>query len=207
MSIQLYKPNQKNAGAAFTFSIGSNKNNSLPAFYMSAISQHSWDSDKKIGSFAGNAKDPDKTVNVKLSEFECGEVISAIRNRYDYSTFHSFDNNNTTIKFSPWDKDVKISKYDPESKGFKDSKIKVPAFGVSISKGKGSTFKIGMDPGEVEVFVKLLERFIELFVEEKINIQKALSKKSQQNKPSSKSPKEEKVEEVEEEEDFEDVPF
>jgi hypothetical protein len=174
---------------------------------MSAISQYSWDSDKKIGSFAGNAKDSEKTVNVKLSEFECGEVISAIKNRYDYSTFHSFDNNNTTIKFSPWDKDVKISKYDPESKGFKESKIKVPAFGVSISKGKGSTFKIGMDPGEAEVFTKLLERFINLFVDEKINIQKALSKKYQENKPSpSPSPKVEKTEDVDEE-DYEDVPF
>jgi len=211
MSIQLYKPNSKNTGAAFTLSIGANKNSSLPAFYISAIAQHSWNDEKKIGSFAGNSKNPEKTVNVKISEFECGEILSAFKNRHEYSTFHAYEGNTTTIKFSPWDKEVKVSKYDHESKGFKETKQKVPAFGISISKGKGNTFKIGIDPGEVEVLVKLIEKFISEFISEKINVAKENYLKNKQNSNSSpKQPapnsKTEEAKEVEEDE-YEDVPF
>ena len=97
MSVTLYKPNSKNAGAAFTFSIGSDRKKNEPTLFISAIAQYSWDSDKKIGSFSGNRDDATKTVNVKLSEYECGEILSAIMNRYDYSTFHSFEENYSTI--------------------------------------------------------------------------------------------------------------
>tara|TARA_B100002019_G_C21268329_1_gene600692 strand:+ start:2717 stop:3376 length:660 start_codon:yes stop_codon:yes gene_type:complete len=207
MSIQLYKPNSKNTGAAFTFSIGSNKNNSLPAFYINAISQFSWDADKKIGTFSGNSKNPDKKVNVKLSELECGEFISAIKNRHEYSAFHAYENNSTSIKFSPWEKDVKVSKYDPSSKSYKDSKVKVPAFGLTISKGKGSSFKIGIDPGEVEVLLKLLEAYLQDFIKEKIMIQKRMTSNQKSNSEKNfESPDSVNSESVEEDE-FEDVPF
>jgi len=206
MSIQLYKPNSKNTGSAFTFSIGENKSNPLPAFYISAIAQHSWDDQKKIGSFAGNGKNPEKKVNVKLSEFECGEFISAVKNRHEYTAFHAYEDNSTTIKFSPWDKDVKVSKYDPSTKGFQETKQKVPAFGLSISKGKGSTFKIGIDPGEVEVLLKFVEEFLSTFVKEKIKLQKNYIKNSNPTK-SNTSKIEDAEEEEEEDEEFEDVPF
>ena len=211
MSVTLYKPNSKNAGAAFTFSIGSDRKKNEPTLFISAIAQYSWDPDKKIGSFSGNREDATKTVNVKLSEYECGEILSAIKNRYDYSTFHSFEENNTTIKFTPWDKSVKVSKYDPESKGFKESTIKVPAFGVSISKGKGHTFKIPLDPGETEVLHEYLRYLLnELF---KVRVQK--QREAFQNRqndttkpPFKKSPKKEEApsEDVEDSDD-EDVPF
>jgi hypothetical protein len=206
MSIQLYKPNSKNTGSAFTFSIGVNKNNPLPAFYISAIAQHSWNDEKKIGSFSGNSKNPEKTVNVKINELECGEIMSAFKNRHDYSTFHSFDGNNTSIKFSPWDKDVKVSKYDPSSKSYKDEKEKVPAFGLSISKGKGNTFKIGLDPGEVEIMLKLLEMYVLKFIDAKIKQNEENRKNNYQKSDSSSKPIPSEPEGVDEDDD-EDPPF
>jgi len=206
MSIQLYKPNSKNTGSAFTFSIGVNKNNPLPAFYISAIAQHSWNDEKKIGSFSGNSKNPEKTVNVKINELECGEIMSAFKNRHEYSTFHSFDGNNTSIKFSPWDKDVKVSKYDPSSKSYKDEKEKVPAFGLSISKGKGNTFKIGLDPGEVEIILKLLEMYVLKFIDAKIKQNEENRKNNYQKSDSSSKPMPSEPEEVDEDDD-QDPPF
>ena len=77
MSLQIYKPNSKNAGSAYTFSKTTDKKTGSPVFYISAISQYSWDDNKKTGSFAGNSKDPTKTINVKISEFEAGSFISS----------------------------------------------------------------------------------------------------------------------------------
>ena len=209
MSLTLYKPNSKNAGAAFTFSIGSDKKNDEPTLFISAIAQHSWNADKKIGSFSGNANDKEKTVNVKLNLNECGEILSAIRNRYEYSTFHSFEENSTTIKFTPWNKSVKISKYDPESKGYKDAKIEVPAFGVSISKSKGHTFKIPLDAGETEVLSEYLKFLLQKLFEVRTTRQREafLSRQEGGNNKPTKQSKPKKAEVVEEDDDDEEVPF
>ena len=188
MSVVIYKPNSKNAGAAFTFSSGVNNKNGEPTFYISAVAQHSWNDERKIGSFSGNAGDPEKTVNVKLNEFECGEFLSAFRGRYDYSTFHSFDGNTTTIKLSPWDKPVKVSKYDHESKGFKESQIKVPAFGISVTKGKGNTFKLALDPGEVEFLSEFIREFMSVLIRFRIAKQKEAFKNRQGNDGTTKPP-------------------
>ena len=93
MSIQIYKPNKSNNGFAFNFSIGINKKNKEPVLYVSAIAQHSWDEKKRLGSFTENKDDPEKNINLKFNEFECGGIINAIERRYEYSTFHQFDNN------------------------------------------------------------------------------------------------------------------
>tara|TARA_R110000824_G_scaffold338342_1_gene524803 strand:+ start:641 stop:1276 length:636 start_codon:yes stop_codon:yes gene_type:complete len=211
MSVQLYKPNSKNSGAAFTFSSGVNQKNGEPTFYISGIAQFSWNEERKIGSFSGNAGDSEKTVNVKLSEFECGEFLSAFANRHDYSTFHSFDGNTTTIKLSPWDKPVKVSKYDPESKGFKESQIKVPAFGVAITKGKGNTFKIALDPGEVEFLSEFIREFMSTLIKFRIVKQKEAFKNRQNNNGSATKPpfkkKKEEVSENASNDDEDEPPF
>ena len=63
MSISLYKPNSKNAGCAFNFKIGVNRNKE-PVVYISAIQQYSWDDKRKTGNFSGNKDDPDKNINL-----------------------------------------------------------------------------------------------------------------------------------------------
>lgn len=204
MSIQIYKPNSKNTGSAFTFSKSKDKKTGKPVFYISAIAQYSWNEDSKTGSFSGNSKNPEKTINVKISEIEAGSFLSCFNSRYEYTAFHSYDNSSTTIKFTPWDKKQKISKYDPQSKGFVDMDIEVPAFGITLSKGKGNSIKIALDPGEVEVVKKLFEIFINDYLNYEIH--KAESYASSSKSKSSTSPKAEEVEE-EEVDDFEDAPF
>lgn len=207
MSVVLYKPNSKNAGSAFTFSSGVNKKNGEPTFYISAVAQHSWDDERKIGSFSGNAGNQEKTVNVKFNEFECGEFLSAFKGRYDYSTFHSFDGNTTTIKLSPWDKSVKVSKYDPETKGYKDTQVKVPAFGISVTKGKGNTFKIALEPGEVEVLSEFLRKFLQTLIDFRIKKQKEAFLKRQSESGGKKAETPAKKEDPVEDSDDEEVPF
>ena len=149
MSLTLYKPNSKNSGCAFSFRIGVNKKFE-PTPYVSAIQQFNWDSTKKSGSFSGNREDPDKNINVKFNEFEVGGMLSAFKNRNEYSTFHSFEDNKTSIKFTPWDKQVKIQ----------DKTITVPAFGVVFTRNGNQTFRIPLEPGEVEALTEFFKFFL-----------------------------------------------
>ena len=139
MSISLYKPNSKNAGCAFNFKIGVNRNKE-PVVYVSAIQQYSWDDKKKSGSFTGNKDDPDKNINLKFSEFEIGGIISSFKKRYEYSAFHSYEDNKTSIKFVPWDKQVKSQ----------SGSITVPAFGITFTRNGNQSFRVPLEPGEVE---------------------------------------------------------
>tara|TARA_B100000085_G_scaffold285364_1_gene321122 strand:+ start:3355 stop:3960 length:606 start_codon:yes stop_codon:yes gene_type:complete len=201
MSLQIYKPNSKNTGSAFTFQKSTDAKSGAPVFYISAISQFSWDDSKKTGSFSGNAKNPQKTINVKISEIEAGSFVSAFNTRYEYTAFHSFDGNSTTIKFTPWDKSTKISKYNPSSKTYDEDFINIPAFGITLSKGKGNSIKIALDPGEVEVVKNLFEIFIRDSLEYKIQ-QSANSYAASKGNPQKTKSKEEETSE-----EFEDVPF
>lgn len=160
MSIQVYKPNKSNNGFAFSFSMGEDKKSGEPVLYVSAIAQHSWDDKKRIGSFIGNKENPNKNLNLKFNEFECGAIISCLKNRYEYSTFHKFEDNKTTIKFSPWDKSSKIQKFNPSTKSYEATSQTVPAFGISITKNGSDTFKLPLEPGEAECLRLFMENVI-----------------------------------------------
>lgn len=149
MSLSLYKPNSKNTGCAFNFSIGVNRNGE-PALYISAIQQHTWNDKTKSGSFSENRSDPDKNINVKLNEFEAGAIINSIKNRYEYNAFHSYEENKTSIKFAPWDKKTKTQ----------NGEITVPAFGLNIIRNGSQTFRIPIEAGETENLIILLKEFI-----------------------------------------------
>ena len=152
--------------------------------YVGAIQQHSWDESRKIGSFSENSKNPDKTINIKLGEFECGEIINSIQDRVEYTTFHKFDDNQTIIKFTPWDKTRKISKLNPKTKSFEDSQVVVGAFGMTITRNGNQTFKISLEPGEVRVVEEYLKAFSckNYLIQEKKQCQKTLSLKVLANK-------------------------
>ena len=108
MSLQIYKPNKSNTGFAFSFYMGEDRKNKLPILFLNAIAQYSWDDKKRIGSFSGNKDNPDKNLSIKFNEFEVGSIISAIKNRFEWNTYHAFEENKTQIKLSPWDKPIKI---------------------------------------------------------------------------------------------------
>lgn len=139
MSLSLYKPNSKNTGCAFNFSIGNDKKKE-PVVYVNAIQQYSWDEKTKTGNFSGNAGDPDKRINLKFTEFEIGGFISAFLKRHEFSSYHAYEDNKTTIKCVPWDKKSKV----------KDDWVTLPAFGITFTRNGNQSFRIPLEPGEVE---------------------------------------------------------
>ena len=170
MSISIYKPNSKNTGCAFSFRYGIQKNGE-PCLFVNSIKQHSWDDSSKTGNFSSNANDPSKNLSIKFNEFECGSIISALVNRYEYNTFHNYEQNKTTIKFSPWDKEVKVSSLDSKTKKFMEKKQILPAFGISITRNGSDTFKIPIEPGEVEVIRCFIESIINKIINFRIKSQ------------------------------------
>lgn len=150
MSLQIYKPNKSNSGFAFSFYIGEDRKNKMPILFLNAIAQHSWDSSKRIGSFSGNKENPDKNLSIKFNEFEVGSIISAIDNRFEWSTYHSFEDNKTQIRFSPWDKEIKVSKINQKTKETYEEKQMLPAFGLTVIRNGNQTFRIALEPGEAQ---------------------------------------------------------
>lgn len=148
MQYQLYKPNSKNTGAAFSFRVVTQDkegNPSKPTLFMQSIKQASWDDNKKTGSFSENAKDPEKNVYVKLNENEVGGIIHAIENYTEFSAFHSYNEDKTQISFRPYTK--------------KD-KDQTKAFSLGIVKNTSMKFGIGVEISEA----RTLKSFLELFL-------------------------------------------
>ena len=136
--LSIYKPNKKNEGCACSFSLGNDGN-----VYINAVQQFSWDENKKTGSFAENAKNKEKSIAIKLNNFECGGIIRAIRTFSEFNAFHSYEDNKTSIKFSTWEKSAGI-----------------PAFGLSITRNGADKFKLPIETSEAEVIMIFLERCI-----------------------------------------------
>jgi hypothetical protein len=67
--IQLYKPNSKSSGCAFSFRLGTTGKFKDPCLYVNAIMQHSWNEKTKNGSFSENVKNPEKKAIINLNEF------------------------------------------------------------------------------------------------------------------------------------------
>lgn len=154
MKFTLYKPNQKNTGAAFSFEVGKSKNGDA-ALYVSMIQQYSWNDSTKNGSFKENAKNPDKSASIKLNVIEAGEFLSSFKNRIPFVSFHKSNDDTTIIKLNPWDKDRKIKEQGGETS------YKTPAFGITVSRNSSQVFKLPLEAGEVEVLSRLLQQYID----------------------------------------------
>ena len=141
MKFSLYKPNSKVTGCAFQFKIGQGKGDEK-TLYVSAIQQASWNENTKTGSFSDNAKNPEKTLNIKLNENEIGGLLYAIRTYNDFSAFHTFDENKTQISFKPYTKN-------------NDAKTK--AFSFTVSRNGNQKFGIGIELGEAEALCEFLK--------------------------------------------------
>ena len=148
MIVQYYKPNSKNTGCAFSFDIGSNIKNGEPCVYVRAVKQHSWNQSKRTGSFSENAKDPDKSVSIKLNEVEVGGFIHAIEKYTEFSAFHSFEENKTQISFKPYKK--------------KDGS---DAFSFGVTRNSVNKFGIGVEMSEAYVLREFLTFYLqELYI-------------------------------------------
>jgi len=157
MSLSLYKPTSKNSGCGFSFQAGLDAKTREPSFYIKAIKQHTWDTAKKRGYFQGNVGKADKNIIVKFNEYEIGSFIHAFRTRGEYSTFHSFNDDKTAIKLSPWDKKTKKSVKNEETGKWEDKWSTLPAFSLSLTRNGNQHFGIGIEPGEAEVISQLMK--------------------------------------------------
>lgn len=146
--IPLYKPNSQNTGCAFSFNLGTTGKFKDPCVYINAIQQFSWNEKTKNGSFAENAKNPEKTTVVKLNEFELGSFIYAVEQYTEWSAFHSFDDNKTAISFKPYSK-----------------KNGQKAFSFTVTKNSALKFGIGMEIGEAYVIRDFFKYVLNLYFE------------------------------------------
>lgn len=197
MKYTLYKPNSKNTGAAFSFDLVNDRNNK-PVLFISMIQQYSWNDSAKTGSFKENAKNPEKSATIKLTENEAGEFLSSFKTRIPYVAFHKKDDSTTIIKLSPWDKARKVK----EQGG--DKSFDTPAWGFSVSKDSSKVFKLPIEAGEAEVLAELFKAYIAKVLES--NGQSYKQEDAPRKQYENKAPKKEyqQKKEVAEEED---VPF
>ena len=182
MSLSLYKPNSKNTGCAFNFKIGTSKKHE-PTLYVSSNQQYSWDSKTHTGNFSGNKDDSDKNIHVKFNEWEVGSMISAFENRMEYSTFHAFEDNKTTIKFAPWDKPIKVSKQEPKTKKYVEETAIAPAFGINLTRNGNQTFRVPLEPGEVETIKAFLKSFLGKLMDDRYEKEQARLRKARSAEP------------------------
>ena len=148
MIVQYYKPNSKNTGCAFSFDIGANNKNQEPCVYVRAIKQHSWNDKTRTGSFSENAKDPEKSISIKLNEIEVGGFIHSIEKYKDFSAFHSYEDNKTQILFKPYTK--------------KDG---TEAFSFGVTRNSANKFGIGIEMSEAYCLREFLGFFLqELYI-------------------------------------------
>ena len=187
MNLQIYKPNSKNTGCAISFQI-SQKENQEPQFYVNCIAQHSWDINKKTGSFAESRNDPSKTIAIKFNEFELGEIINAFNTKNTYSSYHSNDSNKTQIKISSYEK----------TKGIGEFAVTYTAFGLSIVRNGSDSFKVPLEPGEAVRITAFINKFYSLLddsrklapkSESKPQFTKKLPNVEPVSTPASKAPK------------------
>ena len=146
MQYNLYKPNQKGTGCAFSFKIITKDKNgdlSKPTFLIQSIKQASWDKDKKTGSFSANAKDPEKNIFCKINEHEAGAIIHAIEKYTDFSAYHTYNDDKTSISFKPYQKNNGSD-----------------AWSFGIIKNSTLKFGIGIEIGEARTLKSLLEIFL-----------------------------------------------
>jgi|TARA_R100000152_G_C6780841_1_gene214148 hypothetical protein len=148
MIVQYYKPNSKNTGCAFSFDIGANNKNQEPCVYVRAIKQHSWNSKTRTGSFSENAKNPEKSISIKLNEIEVGGLIFAIEKYDQFSAFHSYEDNKTSISFKPYKK--------------KDG---ADAFSFGVTRNSANKFGIGVEVSEAYGLREFLKFYLqELYI-------------------------------------------
>jgi hypothetical protein len=145
MQYVLYKPNSKNTGCAFSFKVIRNtkSKDDYPVFLIECLKQYSWDDKNKKGSFADNSKDPEKNIFVKLNEVEVGGLLNAIEKYQEFSAFHTYNDDKTTISFKPYKKQNGDN-----------------AFSFSIVKNHTLKFGIGVELSEARTLKSILEFFL-----------------------------------------------
>jgi hypothetical protein len=148
--IQFYKPNPKVTGTACSFWI--NRDGSVMS---SMIKQDSWNSDRKIGSFAKNKNNPAKRVITKLGRQEVAGIIDCLETNREFSTYHSSAKQVLQMKFCPYMRGGDQVGY---------------SFSINKQDKEDSTAKTGFIIGFTFPEGRLLRHDLELFLGKTVNV-------------------------------------
>ncbi len=162
MSVTIYKPNAANKGSLFSFNFGPAKKGGDGkgdlALYISTVLQATWDAQRKTGSFKENSKDPKKTCNIKLTEFEVGGLMNSIQRRVEFKGYHTFpgSNSSTQFSFTPNEKEGVFN-----------------GFVFSILRGSDkAVFRIGIGPHECVTLYSFLDFGLKTLFSNRFRLQK-----------------------------------
>ena len=199
MKYTIYKPNKNVNGCAGSFQISQVGPKLTSNLFVSMIQQSGWDDQKKTGSFKGSRDDESKNINFKLNVSEAGEILSSMKTRIPFVAFHTFSDDSTIIKFTPWDQKRKVLGKDGEEWHT------VPSWGLTVTRNKTNVFKLPLTAGESEVLAKLLDQFIEDALLEAA--QEQSTKQAQGSSTSVKQLSSEPKEDESSDEEDDDIPF
>jgi hypothetical protein len=145
--MNIYKPNSQNTGSAITLQIGYDKKTGI-SLYLNGIKQYSWDTKKRTGSFSKSRDDPSKNFSLKFNEFEAGAIIRVLQKGGEWSSFHGFDNNKTSIGINL--SKTKESEKSP-SRNF---------FSLHITRNSTDKFSIPIEINESIVIIEYLKFYL-----------------------------------------------
>lgn len=153
--LQLYRPNKENTGCALSFGFGASKKSNEVNLYVGAIKQASWDAATGNGSFKANAKNPEKTVNVKMSDWEVGGLIAALTGVDRFTAYHenSFAKTVTTMTVSAY---IPLKVKDSKGQWVENTEQIQRGFSVYINRDKTLEFKAAISFGEAATIVEFL---------------------------------------------------
>ena len=136
MSLQFYSANKSNTGAMSSWSFNS-KDQSVWVRLIKQTGSNQSASGGTNGTYKGGA-----AINVKFNIDEVGGIIRSARVLEPVSFFHKNPNNQTTIRFAPF-----------EVKGQNGTSVR---YGLSFKQGD-LEFKIGLSIGQAEALAQYLE--------------------------------------------------
>lgn len=146
----VYKPNKKCTGCAFSFNLSEDKK----SFWINAVQQGSYNENATTankGTFKENAKNPEKSISVKLNQTELGGVIAGIRTFSPWDTFHTYVKDSseikTQIKLGIWER-PNNPKGDAMSLSIVQGEKK---FGIALEKGEAEVLRIKMEQAVLEM--------------------------------------------------------
>jgi hypothetical protein len=145
--LAFYHPNKNTTGSACSFSQSPKDG----VIYGNILKQSGYDTEKKIGTFAGSRNDPTKSVSIKLAQVEVAAILDCLDRNRPFSSYHDSDKQGKSILFGPWlNKPAEGEK--PVQKGF--------TFSVNITDKQDSTAKnalyIGLNFAEARLIREYL---------------------------------------------------
>jgi hypothetical protein len=173
MPLKIFKPNPRNTGSLCTFNFGPAKKGGDTkgeiALYANILQQATWDAGKKSGSFAENAKNPEKQVRVKFSEFEAGNFMNAIKRRVEFKGYHSHDGRVGHIQFA----------FSPS----KDDKGEFRGFLFSVNRDGKEKFVTPITAGEAENLLCFLDFGLKTLYANRFKAQAAYAQNAAASRP------------------------